>query len=40
MEFAREMLVGNDRKERVTKALGNQRLTRIMGYLNMNNKQD
>lgn len=40
MEFAREMLVGNERKERVTQALDNQRLTKIMGYLNLNNKQD
>ena len=40
MEFAREMLVGNERKERVNQALDNQRITKLMGYLNLNNEQD
>ena len=40
MEFAREMLVGNERKERVNQTLDNQRITKLMGYLNLNNEQD
>lgn len=40
MEFAKEMLVGDNRKERVMESLDNQRLTKIMGYLNLHNKQD
>lgn len=36
-ELAREMLVGGDRKERVTQSMDNQKLTKMMGYLNLNN---
>lgn len=39
-EIAKEMLIGSDRKERVIKAMDNTRMTKIMGYLNMNNRQD
>lgn len=35
-EIAREMLVGSDRRERVAQALDNQRMTRVMGFLNAN----
>lgn len=38
-EIAKEMLIGSDRKERVMKAMDNTKLTKIMGYLNMNNRQ-
>lgn len=38
-EIAKEMLIGSDRKERVMQAMDNTKLTKIMGYLNMNNKQ-
>lgn len=39
-EIAKEMLIGADRKERVMKAMDNTKLTKLMGYLNVNNKQD
>lgn len=39
-EIAKEMLIGSERKERVMKAMDNTKLTKIMGYLNMNNKQE
>lgn len=39
-EIAKEMLVGSDRRERVMQAMDNNKLTKIMGFLNMNNKQD
>ena len=37
-EIAREMLVGADRRERVNQTVNSKRLTKIMGYLNLNNK--
>lgn len=37
-ELAREMLVGADRRERVNQTVNSKRLTKIMGYLNLNNK--
>lgn len=36
-EIAREMLVGADRRERVNQTVNSKRLTKIMGYLNLNN---
>lgn len=39
-EIAKEMLISADRKERVMKAMDNTKLTKLMGYLNVNNKQD
>lgn len=36
-ELAREMLVGGDRRERVAQSMDNQKLTKMMGYLNLNN---
>ena len=35
-EMAREMLIGSDRKERVMQSLDNNRLTKVMGFLNSN----
>ena len=37
-EIAREMLVGADRRERVNQTVNSKRLTKIMGYLNLNNR--
>lgn len=37
-ELAREMLVGGDRKERVNQSVNSTRLTKLIGYFNMNNK--
>lgn len=39
-ELSKEMLVGGDRKERVIQAMDNQKMTKLLGYLNMNNQQD
>ena len=38
-EFAREMLIGADRRERVSQAANSQRLTKLLGAFNLNNKQ-
>lgn len=35
-EIAREMLIGSDRKERVMQSMDNQRMSRVMGFLNVN----
>ena len=35
-EIAREMLIGSDRRERTMQAMDNNRLTRVMGFLNNN----
>ena len=37
-ELSREMLIGSDRRERVNQSVSSKRLTKIMGYLNLNNK--
>lgn len=37
-EISREMLIGSDRKERVIQSMDNQKVTKLMGYLNPNNK--
>lgn len=35
-EIAREMLIGSDRRERTIQALGSNKLTKVMGFLNHN----
>lgn len=35
-EIAREMLIGSDRRERVRQSMDNNRLTKVMGFLNTN----
>lgn len=35
-EIAREMLIGSDRRERVMQSMDNNRLTKVMGFLNSN----
>lgn len=35
-EIAREMLIGSDRRERTMQAMDNNRLTKVMGFLNSN----
>ena len=37
-ELSREMLIGADRRERVNQTVSSKRLTKLMGYLNLNNK--
>lgn len=37
-ELSREMLIGADRRERVSQTVNSQRLTKLMGYLNLNNR--
>ncbi len=35
-EIAREMLIGSDRRERTIQSMDNNRLTKVMGFLNSN----
>lgn len=35
-EMAREMLIGSDRRERVAQAVDNNKMTKILGFLNSN----
>ena len=35
-EIAREMLIGSDRRERVMQTMDNNKLTKVMGFLNSN----
>ena len=37
-ELSREMLIGSDRRERVNQTVTSKRLTKLMGYLNLNNR--
>ena len=37
-ELSREMLIGADRRERVNQTVTSKRLTKLMGYLNLNNR--
>lgn len=37
-ELSREMLIGADRRERVNQTVTSQRLTKLLGYLNLNNR--
>lgn len=37
-EMSREMLIGSDRRERVNQTVTSKRLSKLLGYLNLNNK--
>ena len=37
-ELSREMLIGSDRRERVNQTVSSKRLSKLMGYLNLNNR--
>ena len=37
-EISREMLVGSERKERVIQSMDNQKVTKLMGFLNPNHR--
>lgn len=37
-ELSREMLIGADRRERVNQTVTSTRLTKLLGYLNLNNR--